>query len=277
MSAIQTWTEMVRVEHEQSDRTRGQRPTDSWATAAHHFKDDPFRTDDAVVEALRSHLIQGETLLDVGAGGGRLALPLALTCRSVIAVEPSPGMCAVFRATAAEFNIRNVSLIESDWLNAATEPADVVLCSNVLYVIPDISAFVSKLDRHAGRLVLVVLMRTPPRSQVHHIWEVVHGEPRLSLPTVPQLLPVLDELGIRPEIADLPEQPPLRFATREDAIAGIAPQLYVKPDTPEMQRLEQFLNDSLQRQDGAWQLEGAQPVRRCVISWRPSPCISQPH
>ena len=269
MSAIQTWDEMVRLEHEQSDRIRGERPTDSWATAAHNFKDDPFRTDDPVVEALGSRLVPGETLLDVGAGGGRLALPLALTCSAVTAVEPSPSMCAVFRETADEFNIRNVSIIESDWLNAASEPADVILCSNVLYVIADIGAFIRKLDSHARRLVLVILMRTAPRSQVRHIWETVHSEPRLSLPTVPQLLPVLDELGIQPEIADLPELPPLQFASREAAIAGIAPQLYVERGAEEMHRLEQFLDRSLQRQDGVWRLEGAQPVRRCIISWRP--------
>ena len=149
MSAIQTWNEMVRLEHEQSDRIRGQRPTDSWATAAQNFKQDPFRTDDAVVEALRSRLVPGETLLDIGGGGGRLALPLALTCSAVAAVEPSPSMCAVFRETADEFDIRNVSLIESDWLSAAVEPADVVLCCNVLYVISDIGTFVRSLDSHA--------------------------------------------------------------------------------------------------------------------------------
>ena len=208
MSAVQIWNEMVRLEHEQSDRIRGQRPADIWATAARHFKQHPFRTDDAVVEALRSRLAPGETLLDIGAGGGRLALPLALTCSAVAAVEPSPSMCAVFRETADEFDIPNVSLIESDWLSAAVEPADVILCCNVLYVISDIGAFVRNLDSHARRLVLVILMRTPPRWQVHPIWEAVHGEPRLPIPAVPQFLPVLDQLGIRPEITDLPEQLP---------------------------------------------------------------------
>lgn len=269
MSAIQTWNEMVLLEHEQSDRIRGQRPTDSWATAAMNFKQDPFRTDDAVVEALRSCPAPGETLLDVGAGGGRLALPLVLTCSAVAAVEPSSSMCAVFRETADEFDIRNVSLIESDWLSAAVEPADVVLCCNVLYVISDIGAFVRNLDSHARRLVLVILMRTPPRWQVRHIWEAVHGEPRLPTPTVPQFLPVLDELGIRPEITDLPERPPHEFASREEAIAGIAPQLHVEPGTEEIQRLEQFLDRSLQRQGGVCRLEGAQPIRSCIVSWSP--------
>ena len=267
MSAIQAWTEMVRLEHEQSDRVRGQRPTDSWATAAHNFKEDPFRTDDVVVEELRSRLVPGETLLDVGAGGGRLALPLALTCSAVTAVEQSPSMRAVFRETADEYGIRNVSMIESDWLSAAAEPADVALCCNVLHVIHDIGAFVRKLDSHARRLALVILMRTASRSQVHHIWQAVHGEPRLSLPTVSQLLPVLDELGIQPEITELPERPPLQFASREAAVAGIAPQLYVEPGTDEMQRLERVLDDALVQQDGVWRLEGGGPVRSCLISW----------
>ena len=106
-------------------------------------------------------------------------------------------MCAVFRETAVEFHSRNVSIIESDRLSVVIEPADVILCCNVLYVISDIGAFVRNLDSHARRLALVILMRTPPRWQVHHVWEAVHGEPRLPMPTVPQFLPVLDELGPR--------------------------------------------------------------------------------
>ena len=105
MSAIETWGEMVRVEHEQSDRMRGTRPTDHWRRYAHQFKADPRRTDDVLVERLRARLLPGDSLLDVGAGGGRLALPLALTCRSVTAVEPSPSMCAVLRETADEADI----------------------------------------------------------------------------------------------------------------------------------------------------------------------------
>ena len=77
MSAIETWAEMVRVEHAQSDRMRGPRPADHWSRDAPSFKADPHRQGDAMVENLRSRLVPGETLLDVGAGGGRLALPLA--------------------------------------------------------------------------------------------------------------------------------------------------------------------------------------------------------
>ena len=167
MSAIETWGEMVRVEHAQSDRMRGVRPTDTWNQFAASFKADPHRTDDHTVEALRSRLIPGETLLDIGAGGGRLALPLALTCRSVTAVEPSPSMCDVLRETASEYGIENVSIVESGWLDADVEPADVALCSHVVYVIEDIGAFVRKMDDHARRLVMAVVFEASPLSQVY--------------------------------------------------------------------------------------------------------------
>ena len=181
MNAIETWGEMVRVEHEQSDRMRGVRPTDHWTESAPQFKADPHRAGDALVEELRSRLRPGETLLDVGAGGGRLALPLALTCRTVTAVEPSPSMCSVLRETALEYNIANVSMIETGWLEASVEPADVVLCSHVVYVIEDIESFVRKMDSHARRLVLAVLFQSPPQSQIYSLWEQVHGEKRRRL------------------------------------------------------------------------------------------------
>ena len=161
-------------------------------------KPDQYRTGDALVEEIRSRLTPGETLLDVGAGGGRLALPLALTCQTVTAVEPSPSMCSVLRETALEHHIGNVPIVESGWMEASVEPADVVLCSHVVYVVEEIGPFVRKMDSHARRLVLAVLFQSPPQSAMYGLWERVHGEKRHALPSLPEFLPVLEELGIRP-------------------------------------------------------------------------------
>ena len=267
MSAIETWGEMVRVEHEQSDRMRGVRPADTWNQFAAQFKADPHRTDDAVVEELRSRMMPGETLLDVGAGGGRLALPLALTCRTVTAVEPSPSMCAVLRETAQEYGIANVSIVEAGWLEASVEPADVVLCSHVVYVIEDIGAFVRKMDHHARRMVLTIVFRSSPLSYVYGLWEQVHGEKRHALPALPQFLPVLEELGIIAEVTELAEQPRREFDSFEQARETIARQLYVSPGTEAMSRLEQELEGSLYEAGGVWRVEGAQPPRPCIVAW----------
>ena len=267
MNAIETWGEMVRVEHEQSDRVRGVRPTDTWTESAPQFKADPHRTGDALVEELRSRLRPGETLLDVGAGGGRLALPLAITCRTVTTVEPSPSMCSVLRETALEYNIANVSMIEAGWLEAAVEPADVVLCSHVVYVIEDIGSFVQKMDRHARRLVLAVLFQSSPQSQIYGLWEQVHGEKRRRLPCLPEFLPVLEQLGIRPEVTELDELPPQGFGSRQEASEMIARRIYVAPGTAAMTRLERTLESSLHEDEGVWQIEWAQPLRPCVVAW----------
>ncbi len=267
MSAIETWGEMVRVEHAQSDRMRGERPTDHWTRYAAGFKADPRRQGDALVEALRSRLVPGETLLDVGAGGGRLALPLALTCSAVTAVEPSPSMCSVLRETALEYHIDNVSVVEAAWPEASVERADVVLCSHVVYVIENIEPFVRKMHGHARRLVLAVVFQSPPQSQLYALWERVHGEKRHGLPSLPQFLPVLEELGIRPEVTELEPQAPMTFDSFEAAQDSIARRIYVNPGTPAMTRLQCVLQESLRQRDGGWQIEGAQPSRPCIVAW----------
>ena len=267
MSAIAAWGEMVRVEHEQSDRMRGARPSDHWARDAASFKADPHRTGDAVVEALRSRLQPGETLLDVGAGGGRLALPLALTCGAVTAVEPSPSMCDVLRETAEESGIRNVSIVESGWMEAQVEPADVALCSHVVYVIENIGPFVSKLDSHARRLTLNVVFRAAPQTQMYGLWEQVHGEKRHGLPALPQFLPVLEELGIEAEVTDLDPLQSRGFSSRQEAREMIARRIYVNEGTDAMARLDRALQSMLVEEDGGWQIVGSEPLRPCVVSW----------
>ena len=113
----------------------------------------PFRSDDPLLELLTRKIASHHTLIDVGAGPGRLALPLALKCKRVVAVEPSSSMGEAFLEEAALHNISNVSLVRARWEEAQVEPADVVLCSHVLYTVQDIGAFVRKLEALARELV----------------------------------------------------------------------------------------------------------------------------
>ncbi len=146
MTATQHWTEMIRAEHAQSDSKRKDepRPADSWTNLAQQFRADPRRTDDLLVNHLQQQVTKEQVVLDVGAGGGRMALPLALRATKVIAVEPSPSMCRVLREVAAEFDVNNVEVVESGWLDAQVPWADVALCCHVLYTIQDIEPFVTE-------------------------------------------------------------------------------------------------------------------------------------
>ena len=270
MSAVDHWRRMILQEHAQTDRIRGPRPTDHWTQLARNFKDDPHRTGDEMLDELRARLLPGETLIDAGAGGGRLALPLALTCGWVYAVEPSPSMCDVLRETAGEYGIENVSVHQATWEDATVEPADVVLSSHVVYVIQEIEPFVRKKESHARRLVLAVVFQSPPQAAMAGLWEQVHGEERLRLPSLPEFLPVLDEMGIRPEVTELEPRLQQRFDSFEDAQESLTSRLYVKPDSAEEARLKETLADWLEEVDGAWQIRGSQPVRPSIVAWKPT-------
>ena len=267
MSAVDHWRQMILQEHAQTDRIRGPRPTDHWTQYARNFKDDPHRTGDDMVDELRARIRPGETLIDVGAGGGRLALPLALKCSWVYAVEPSPSMCSVLRETADESGIENVSVTEATWADASVELADVTLSSHVVYVIQEIEPFVRKMESHARRQVLKVLFQVPPQAQMSGLWEEVHGEERLRLPCLPEFLPVLEELGIRAEVTELQDRPQTGFDSFEEAREMLTRRLYVKPDTEEMARLERALEEWLQEADGNWMIKGSRPLQPCIVAW----------
>ncbi|MCH7843965.1 MAG: class I SAM-dependent methyltransferase [Chloroflexi bacterium] len=269
MSATEHWTEMIRAEHAQSDSMRKDAPPeDSWSNSAQQFRADPRRTDDALVNHLQRLVTAEQVVLDVGAGGGRLALPLALVAKKVIAVEPSPSMCRVLREVAAEFDVNNIDVIESGWLDAQVAKADVALCCHVLYVIQDIESFIRKLEEHAGR-ILVVMYQAPPQSQIYPLWEPVHGVPRLPLPSLPEFLEVLGQLGVEPEIEVVPTERNRGYDSLETAREQLARRLYVMPESAEMERLEALLPQVLEEKDGGFSIKGAVPLEPRVISWRP--------
>ena len=81
MTAIERWREMILREHAQSDSMKPEpRKADFWNPYARNFRTDPRREGDELLDFLLTQVTPTDTLIDVGAGGGRLALPLALHC-----------------------------------------------------------------------------------------------------------------------------------------------------------------------------------------------------
>jgi 2-polyprenyl-3-methyl-5-hydroxy-6-metoxy-1,4-benzoquinol methylase len=152
MSAIEMWRQRVAAHHSQSNRVRaelGVTTEDRWETASPFFKANPRRTDDFEVNRLAQEVNPSTTVLDVGGGAGRFALPLALRCHHVTVVEPSPSMGQSLHQIAAEAGIGNVTIVAKRWEEAEVERADVVLSAHVIYMMEDIRSFVEKLIEHA--------------------------------------------------------------------------------------------------------------------------------
>ena len=271
MPAIQRWKSMVEAEHAQSERILRHEPPpeDHWQPYAHHFRADPWRTDDFLLNRLIQAVQAHQTLLDVGAGAGRLALPLALNCRRVVTVEPSPSMAQALGEQASDLSISNVSIVQATWEEAVVEPADVVLCCHVLYVVKDVEGFVRKLESHARQRVLVVLFESSPQAQTYPLWKRVHGEDRLHLPALPEFMEVLSELDVAPQVELMPPQQSRGFDGRQQALDLLGRRLYLAPDSPEMAELESLLPDLLEEVDGSLVIRGSQPMETALVAWEP--------
>lgn len=209
----------------QRARVLGNPPADRWSgPRARGFRQDPRRPLDPNLEVIASYLRSEDVLVDVGGGAGRYGLPLALRCRELVNVEPSPGMAAEYEASAAEAGIHNAKLVRADWLAANGIVGDVTMVSHVTYFVRDIVPFVRKLEQASRRRVIIDLVSVPPPNQTARLFEIVFGEPMALRPGYRELLPILWDMGILPDVRVLPA----RFGhkavalpqTREQAVEG---------------------------------------------------------
>jgi SAM-dependent methyltransferase len=94
----------------------------------------------AEVGLLRAHGLDPKTtLVDLGAGTGRLAVAAARDCRRVVAVDPSPAMLAAVRERVAAEGRQNVDVVEGGFLTYEHEgePPNLVHSRNALHHLPD--------------------------------------------------------------------------------------------------------------------------------------------
>ena len=267
------WRRMVAEEHAQSERVMAERPPgDFWKGLTHRFaprREGGAQPQDGTLDALMPIVQPQHTVLDVGAGAGRLAIPLAQRCRSVTAVEPSESMREALAAAAREWHVSNLHVIGERWEDASPDPADIVICSHVVYTVTAIESFVSKLDRFANELVAVVIFDKPAMANFYPIWERVHGEDRLRLPCLAEFKDVLSEMGIRFSTTPLPHWGPIPFEGRSEALRECAQRLFIQPHSKKAALLESLLDESLVETDVGLTLPWAQPHTPCLISWTP--------
>ena len=105
-----------------------------------------------------------DDLLDVGAGTGAFALPIARHLRAVTAAEPSPGMLRVLARKRDRAEAPNLTVVRAGWEDDRLKPHAVVLGVNSLYRVLDLRAWFDRVHRLARRRVVVILTdgRQPP-------------------------------------------------------------------------------------------------------------------
>lgn len=271
MSAISDWKERIEAHNAQTMRARAGRDVpDLWSGIAENFRGHAHQEDaDPVVNLVSQWLTPDSTVLDVGGGGGRYAIPFATKCRAVTVVEPSPSMIDVLQSAAKDAGLDNVSVVSDTWEDAKVENHSVVFCANVVYGVADIEPFVRKLQDSASETVAIVVYYDAPLSTMSPLWDAVHEEKRINLPALPELLPVLWEMDIYPNVNTLPGVARPSAPTLEAAIQVARHFLYLEPGSEKDKRLEQVAREmATQTPDGGWTVRAPNVRPQAVVWWR---------
>jgi len=262
---LAAWSGRVAADKEQVERFREvSDPADFYAPVVNRFRLDPRRADDEVLNLLLDLAQPEDVWLDVGAGGGRYALPLALGVREVIAVEPSPAMLRTLADDAASNLITNVRAIEGRWPVAEPPTADVGLIAHVGYDIDLIGPFLDALERSSRRSCVAVMGEAAMTTVATLFWDDVHGEPRVRLPAMPELLAVLLARGRLPEVRWVDRAPPT-FDSSDDALAMARRQLWLRQGSAKDRRLVALAGERLIEREGRFMWDDRRS--RIGIAW----------
>ena len=238
MGAVADYAALIDAVDSQRERLQGPRHLDIWGgETASRFRADPRRQMEDNYEILAAFVRPDDVFVDVGGGAGRLSLPMALRCRQVINVDPSPGMGQEFQESAVEAGIANADFVLSGWLDSDGVRGDVVHAANVTYFVRDIGLFAAKLEAAARRRVIITMWSVANPMHNAALFKMVYGEEQTMVPGHAQLLPALWEMGILPDVRFLPQvatidgvpQAPTYPQSSEDAVEMALAGIWLAP------------------------------------------------
>jgi len=239
--ALAEWRRLIEADREQVERLREDVRSDYYAPVAASFR--PGRRDSLewpIVEALAQ---PGDTWLDIGAGGGRFAVPLAETVEHVIAIEPSSSMRSVLSQAIEHAGCTNLEVIDATWpVPGWNRQVDVSLAAHALYDIDDLAGWLDAQDATTRRVCVGIFGVVGRGAQVADFFEAVHGEPMATLPALREFVAVLGARGRRYEVLTIPSDETREAKPAEDVYAILRRLLWLQEGSEldaKMQRLAQ--------------------------------------
>jgi SAM-dependent methyltransferase len=156
MTHIIDWNEIWKLAHAIDTPS-----SDPWAPRAEHFenhvKSRSRETDEIIA---KFHCKPTDTVLDIGAGTGRYAIPLSKQVASVTAIEPSAAMRNHLEKKQAAAQISNIVTLPLLWeditIGKEIEPHDIVLAAHSCTMY-DLKDALLKINRAAKREVWLIL------------------------------------------------------------------------------------------------------------------------
>ena len=206
---VKRWGELV---ERRESLASGHSDSGYWDRRAASYARSTHTRVDEFLAVLEPYLSPRKTLIDVGAGTGRHTAPLAERVEWVTAVEPSERMRSHIPPRD------NITVVASSWEDAAVAPADLVICSHVLYGVAEPLPFVTKLERSARERVFVMLRETDLPHPAAEVRRRLLGEDGPRLPRFSDLFMLLLQMGIAADVNFLRYPIATRYADMEEAV-----------------------------------------------------------
>lgn len=208
-----------------------------------------------------------ETVLDIGAAAGTLAIPLARRGARVTALEPSVVMRELLTERSVRENVDTIRIVEGrwedDWDRLDIGLHDVVIASRSL-IVSDLGMAVDKLQHHARRRVyLSTLVGDGPFDR-----NLIAATGRNFTPGVDYIvvLNYLRQIGIYANLTFTTHRDDRTFANLDEAVSGLSWMVHEITDT-ERERLRAYLDTALVHDKGRLRLPRIRTVRWAVLWW----------
>jgi len=195
--------------------------------------------------------------------------------REVIAVELSAGMRGALRTGMGEHGISNVRVVAGSWPEAAERlgdlpAADVSMIAHVGYDIEAIGPFIDAMESATRERCIAVLTDRSPASVADPFWPLVHGEERVPLPALPDLLELLQSRGRTTEVVRV-DRPPRTFDSVPALTAFLRRQLFIAEGGEKDVHFRAILPDHIaRREDGGWTLADRPTGSLGLVTWSPA-------
>ncbi|MDY7104895.1 MAG: methyltransferase domain-containing protein [Actinomycetota bacterium] len=226
----------------------------------HRFPPELFRADRRpkgprpALDRAREALDPGDSVLDVGCGGGGASLALVPPATRLIGVDAQPSMVDAFTEAAAHAGVGARAHLGT-WPDIAPEvgPATVAVAFGLAYNVADLATSVVALDAHAGRRCVLELTDRHPAVDLAPLWRHFWDLDRPAGPTAGLAREVVREAGLDARL-EVPAPTPHAPADPSVVVAFTRTRLCLPPSADaELARL--------------LAAEPPRPVRRCALWW----------